>query len=65
MKISETPTINPTTNSGLCNYLRGVSNDELFAQEVLIVLSKNAALVIVNVITIISPQTKNSKLATS
>ena len=35
MKISETPTINPTTNSGLCNYLRGVSNDVLFAQEIL------------------------------
>ena len=35
MEISATTTINPTTNSGLYNYLRGVSNDALFTQEVL------------------------------
>ena len=35
MEISATPTINPTTNSGIYNYLPGVSNDALFAQEVL------------------------------
>ena len=35
LEISATPTIKPTTNSGLYNYLCGVSNDALFAQEVL------------------------------
>ena len=35
MEISSTPTIKPTTNSGLYNHFRGVSNDALFAQEVL------------------------------
>ena len=40
MEISATPTINPTTNSGLYNYLCGVSNDALFAQEVLKIITK-------------------------
>ena len=35
VEISATPTINPTTNIGLYNYLRGVSNYTLFTQEVL------------------------------
>ena len=38
MEISAIPTINPTTNIGLYNYLHGISNDALFAQEVLKIL---------------------------
>ena len=38
VEISATPTINPTTNSGIYNYLCGISNDALFAQEELKIL---------------------------